>query len=157
MGFDAWIFCSGGGHDDHYATPPKHGQYLLMHELCKVAFLKRHKSLAILFYSNHLQVLFLVQGDQNGLIFAFWTIKYLVSFFRKLQKKTKILGPIFHAKMCVLILMKNGLGGYILGDFFSQTHLVTLFLCPIFVKNLRGGNVWLPLLHFLGASVKLAF
>jgi hypothetical protein len=55
----------------------------------------------------------------------FWAILYFGQFFCKGQKKPKRFGKFSIINASAFILRKNGLG-YILGDFFSQTHLVTL-------------------------------
>jgi hypothetical protein len=65
------------------------------------------------------------QGDQIGRIFGFLGDCFLWEFFLKIAEIAKKFCTPFDGKRCMLILTKNGLG-YSLGDFFSQTHLVTL-------------------------------
>jgi hypothetical protein len=77
------------------------------------------------------------QGDQIGLIFAHWAIVFFWPVFLKITEVTQITGVaqyfgLLISTVFVLIMSKNGLG-YILGDFFSQTHLVPLAGCKIFL------------------------
>jgi hypothetical protein len=70
------------------------------------------------------------QGDQIGRFFADWAIFSLAIFFfgdlfENCKSSPNSWAIFFHGTSCVLLLTKNGLG-YILGGFFSQTHLVTL-------------------------------
>jgi hypothetical protein len=89
-----------------------------------------------------------------GRIFAYWAnfrlfgeFSTIVRSFTSVSlKKSKFLGQFFHGKSNSKILTKNGLG-YTLGDFFSQTHLVTLlhacYVLGTHLKHLlrRGGRV----------------
>jgi hypothetical protein len=63
------------------------------------------------------------QGDQIGRIFDHRIIVHSRQFFcTQLQKYGHIFGRFFHVNGYALMLAKNGLG-YIMGEFFSQTHL----------------------------------
>jgi hypothetical protein len=66
------------------------------------------------------------QGDQIGRIFACWQIVFFGLFFWENYRNGQKFGLLFSAvKVNAKILTKSSLG-YILGDFFSKTHLVTM-------------------------------
>jgi hypothetical protein len=65
------------------------------------------------------------QGDQIGPTFAPWTIVYFGQFFWKVQNLPAVLCYIFTECILCMNFDSNRLC-HILGDFFSQTHLVAL-------------------------------
>jgi hypothetical protein len=68
------------------------------------------------------------QGDQIGRIFALWTIIYF-GHFLSYRSSPHFWATLFCGLRSAPNMTENDLG-YILGDFFSQTHLhlVALFL-----------------------------
>jgi hypothetical protein len=60
------------------------------------------------------------QGDQIGRIFTHCVIAYFEQFSVNYRSSTTLKATVFHCKVYVLILAKNGLG-YILADFLTNS------------------------------------
>jgi hypothetical protein len=79
------------------------------------------------------------KGDQVGRIFAHKVIVYFGHFVENCRSCPKRVNLI-HGKNYATFRQKNGLG-FILGDFFSQTHLVTLHSCKHGLRKMHSDNV----------------
>jgi uncharacterized MAPEG superfamily protein len=116
---------------DHNIDPRSHWLYVLLSffRLCLKSSVGHFFSI---FYSEIILLSVLLdqrvkQGDQIGRIFAFRAIVYIQCHVFEITYVVAFMRSFYHGKsfVYVLILTKNVLG-YILGDFFSQTHLVTV-------------------------------
>jgi hypothetical protein len=97
------------------------------------------------------------QGDQIGQIFAFWAI-FISAVFSKLQSGPNFWAILFHGKSNASLLLTLCRLGYTPGDFFSQTHLVTLLPTHValLIRNQLFGSdgvPWAPALKNWGKTI----